>query len=391
MRQLSKGLVCFLAISGSHANVIQYFAGISYNNPADLFQIQNNQMIFGGTFSYADLKFTGSALNFNTLQYESGINHSKTFTPMPYGRIAKRIDKSTVFAIDVTQPFNSNLDWGTYAFTRYAATQNILWDVDISPKIEHSFSEKLHLGAGINFNFLRSNEINWAMPTGPSSSANLTNVTASYGTGFNLGATYLINQTNILGLTYYSKIAQDTRGYSILDNNVSNDLTLKFNMPATTVLSYVHIFNPEWLINLKAFRSEWSINQQARFYNTAAAAPFNNFIFTMNFNDSYAFLAAVRHQCTEKLGLTLAGMIDDGPEHDDLRTITFPSDTQFFLALVGDYHFNKTTSIELLYGHVFSNPPINNSVTTANGTLPFTTGKVNINADVVDVKIKIEA
>lgn len=390
MRKLSTGFLCAVSLA-SQANVIQYFAGISYNNPADLFKIKNNEMILGATGSYADLKFTGSALNLNTMQYGNGINHSRTYTPLPYGRIAKRINDKAVFAIDVTEPFNSNLDWGNDAFTRYAATQNILWDVDVSPKLSYSISEKLHLGAGINFNFLRSNEINWVMPTGMTSSANLINRTSSYGTGFNLGATYLINQTNFVGLAYYSKIRQDTQGYSMLDNNVSNDLTLSFNMPATTILSYVHIFNPSWLISLQAFQSEWSVNQQARFFNTAAAAPFNNFTFNMNFDNSYAFLAAVRNQYNEKLGITVAGMIDNGPEQENLRTITFPSYVQYFLGIVGDYHITPTTSLELMYGHVISNPGINNFITVGGSQIPFTTGKVNINADVVDLKIKIQA
>jgi len=85
-----------------------------------------------------------------------------------------------------------------------------------------------------------------------------------------------------------------------------------------------------------------------------------------------------------------AGMIDDGPERDNLRTITFPSDTQYFIGLVGDYHFTPKTSMELLYSHVFSNTSIQNRVTINNASIPFTTGKVNINANVIDLKLKIE-
>ncbi len=390
MRRLATGVLCLFAF-GAQANVIQFFAGISYNNPADLFKVKNNELILGTFGYYADLTFTGSAFNFNTFQYDSGVNHSRTYTPLPYGRIAKRINDQTVFSIDVTQPYNSNVDWGNYAFTRYAATQNIIWDVDISPKLAYSITPQLHVGAGINLNFLKSSEINWAMPTGMTSSANLINHTSSFGTGFNLGATYMINQTNFIGLAYYSLIRQNSTGYSNLDTNVSNNLIFGFKMPATAILSYVHIFNPTCLISLQAFQTEWSTNQNVVFYNTAAQPPFKNVTVNMNFENSHAFMAAVRHQYNEKFGLTLAGMIDTGPEQENLRTIIFPSYTQYFLGLVGDYHVNKTTTIELMYGHIFSNPGINNFITANNMTIPFTTGKVNINADVVDLKIKIQA
>lgn len=390
MRKLSTSVFCFFALS-AHANVIQYFAGISYNNPSELFKVKNNDFILGGMGSYADLKFTGSALNFNRLTYDSGVNHSKTYTILPYGRIAKRLNKRTVFAVDLTEPFNSNLNWGNDAFTRYAATQNYLIDVDISPKLAFTLNEKWQLGGGINFNFLKKNEINWAMPTGLNTSANLMNVTSSFGVGYNLGATYVINQTNFLGLTYYSQIRQNTSGYSTLGDNISNNLLLSFTMPATTILSYVHIFNPSWLISLQAFQTEWDVNPSVRFLNTASPAPLNHFTFTMNFDKSYAYLAAVRNQYNEKLGITLAGIIDNGPEQDNLRTITFPSYMQYFLAISGDYHITPTTTIELLYGHLISNPAINNQVMVNNMAIPFTTGKVNINVDVIDLKIKVQA
>jgi long-chain fatty acid transport protein len=390
MRILPIGVLCMCAIN-AHANVIQYFAGISYNNPADLFKIKSDQLIFGSSGSYANLQFNGSVLNFNTFQYGTGVDHSMTYTAMPYGRLAKRFNKKTVFALDVTQPFNSNLDWGSDAFTRYANTQNLLTDVDVSPKFSYDVNEKLKVGAGLNLNFLANNEVNFAIPTGQSTYANLTNPTSSFGLGFNVGATYIINQTNFIGLTYYSKIRQNTFGTSYLGNNTNPNLALSFYMPTTIIANYVHIFSPKWLVSLTGFRSDWSLNQYVRLYNTAAPPPNTNWVFNMSFRNSYAAIGAVRNQFTENLGLTLVGMVDDGPEKDNLRTITFPSYVQYFIGLVGDYHLNKSTSVELLYGHVFSNPNIHNQIPMGNTFIPFTTGKVNINVDVVDLRLKVEA
>lgn len=390
MRILPIGVLCMLAVN-AHANVIQYFAGISYNNPADLSQIKNDQLIFGGTGSYADLAFTGSALNFNTYQYTSGTVHSQTYTIMPYGRLAKRFNEKTVFALDVTEPFNSNLNWGTDAFTRYANTQNLLTDVDISPKFSYAVNQKWKIGGGLNFNFLLNNEVNWAMPTGATTYANLLNPTSSFGLGFNVGTTYMINQTNFVGFTYYSRIKQNTTGTSQLGLNLNHNLSLGFYMPTTMVANYVHIFNPKWLVSVTGFRTQWSLNQYVRIYNTAVPAPMSNFVFDMSFRNSYALLVAVRKQIGEKAGLTLAGMRDGSPERDNLRTITFPSYPQYFIGLVGDYHYSESTSVELLYGHVFSNPSINNQVPVNNNFIPFTTGKININVDVLALKLKIEA
>ncbi|MCL9683916.1 OmpP1/FadL family transporter [Legionella maioricensis] len=389
MRILPVGVLCMLALN-AHANVIQYFAGISYNNPSELFKVKKGLFLIGSSGSYADLGFNGSVLNFNTLQYASGINHSQTYTAMPYGRLAKRFNEKTVFGLDVTQPFNSHLNWGTYAFTRYANTQNFLTDVDVSPKFSYALGRKWQIGGGLNFNFLVNNEVNFAVPTGQFTSANLVNPTSSFGTGFNAGVTYIINETNFLGFTYYSRIKQNTKGTSTLGPLVNPNLALSFYMPTTMVANYVHIFNPKWLISVTGFRSDWSVNQYVRLFNTAAPPPMSNFVFDMHFGNSYAFIGAVRNQVAKKLGLTLIGMRDGGPEKDNLRTITFPSYAQYFLGLSGDYHFNENTSIELLYGHLISNPSIQNRLVINNTSIPFTTGKVNINVDVIDLKLKIE-
>lgn len=111
----------------------------------------------------------------------------------------------------------------------------------------------------------------------------------------------------------------------------------------------------------------------------------------MKFDQSYAILGALRNQFTEKLGLTFLALRDDGPEQGDLRTITFPAAPQYFVGLVGDYHFTEHTAVELLYGHLFSNTMIGNHINIGKPLyVPFTTGIVNINVDVLDLRLKVE-
>ena len=381
------GLLCINA----QANVIQYFTGISYSNPAELFTIKKNEFLIGGTGFHTNARFQGTVLNFNNGQYGQGTSYSRTTSFLPYGRLATRINDKAVFSVDVTQPFHSNLNWGNQSFTRYAATQTYLTDVEVSPRLSYSITPKFYVGGGLNFNFLKNNETNWALPVGPITSANLVNRTAGFGVGYNLGGYYLINPSNFLGLVYYSVIKQNTRGSSQLQNSINNSLAFNFSMPATSVLSYVHLFSPTWLTNIKVYYSEWDANQYAIFRNTSAPPPLNqDFSFTMRFKKSLAYLAAVRHQWNKSLGITAVGMLDNGPERDEFRTINFPADTQYFLGLVADYHFNEQTSIELLYGYGFSKTIMDNHIDMNNQTIPFTTGRVRIYANVVDLKLKIQ-
>jgi long-chain fatty acid transport protein len=380
-------------MTNSCANVIQFFTGINYDNPAELFQTKDLTFLLGGTGVYLDARYTGSQLNLSTGAYPTGVNHSRTTTVLPYGRLAKRFSDKLVIGVDVTEPYNSNLNWGSFAFTNYANAQNKLTDIEVSPRMSLAITQTLFAGLGLNLNFLENNEINWALPIGFNRFATLVNKSDSFGLGWNVGVFKIINQQNMIGIVYYSKIKQETTGNSYFLNMVNTNFASTFYMPATTVIHYLHIFNPKWVLSAKAYITEWSANQNVAFINTAAPPPAGpNFIFPLQFKDSWAFLVATHYQHDEKFGFLAGFMTDFGPEHDNLRPLAFPSDTRYFFAVGSDYRINKTTKIELLYGHGFSRTSLNNTIVLGAGpAIPFSRGGININADVIDLKIKVEA
>lgn len=384
--------LCLFFISfNCFANVLQYFAGISYTNPAELFKTKKDILLLGGTSFYSDLRFSGSVLNFNAQIYDSGISASRRISFLPYGRIAKRLNEKTVIGIDITQPFHSNLIWGRNVFTRYASTETLMTDVDLSPRFSFSPFSKINVGGGLNFNFLKNNEVNWALPINQAAYDTLVNRTSGFGLGWNTGVYWAANAFNFLGLSYYSAIKQKTKGESFFNGTISTALNFNFSMPATTIFNYVHLFNPKWLASFQLFCSQWNVNQYAKIKNTAAPLPFGpNFTFTMRYRPSWVYATAIRQQYSEHLGLSLIGFMDTGPERDQFRTINFPSDNQYFLALSADYQLSKKTTMELLYGHVFSNTFIQNQLPINGQNLPFTTGKVRINAEVFELRLKIQ-
>jgi long-chain fatty acid transport protein len=389
MRYSLATFLCLTAIN-AQANVIQYITGISYSNPAELFKVKQNEFIIGATGFYTQGVFKGSALNFNTFQYDSGISTTNRVSVLPYGRLATRYNDKLVFGVDVTQPIHSNLAWGQHSITRYASSANLITDIDISPRASFSLSKNLYVGAGMNFNFLKNNESDWALPISPTKYATLRNQSSWFDLGYNLGMYYLIDQTNFFGAAFFSYINENTHGPSTLAGNATN-MRFDFNIPSTAVFTYVHLFNQNWLTSLQAIRSGWNINQFVYFKNTASLPPSPvDYTFPMKFRSSWSYIAAVRHQLNEKTGLTLIGMIDDSPARNELRTVNFPADTQYFLALVADYHVTKTSSFELLYGQGYSKTIISNTVNVNGQIFPLSPGRIKLQANVVDLKFKIQ-
>ncbi|KTC97098.1 outer membrane protein [Legionella geestiana] len=387
-RPVFSGMLSVLTLP-AFANAIQLFTGLNYANPAELFKVQESEFIIGSVGQNLNMKFRGNSINFNTFRYDEGRATTNQTDALPYGRFARRINQKLVLGVDVTEPYFSNLRWGNNSILRYITTQTVLRDVDISPRASVALSQSLFVGAGLNINLLRNNEINFAVPTGPLSYANLINKSSATKTGFNLGAYYVVNPTNFVGVSYFSPIKMNTTGPSILNgtNVFNNDYSSPLPLPATGVLSFTHFFSKTWLANLQMFYSDWSPLKTVDLINTAVGS---DFIFQSKYRGSYAFIGVVRHQYTEKLGLSLIGVMDTNPVPSTLRSPALPSDNQYALAISSDYALTKQATLQFIYGHGVAKPRINLSAPTPAGErLQLTTGHINVNANVIDLRVKI--
>lgn len=388
MKKIIVGITLVSWALSVSANVIQFLAGLSFNNPALLTQVENSEFILGSTIVGVNGKFQGSQLNLTTFTPAYGQSRTDAVSFVPYGRAAQRINDKWVFSFDITEPFNSNLQWDRYAVTRYAAVDTILHDFDFSPKLAVQFNEKLQLGAGVNFSVLYNHLASWVLPTS-SGDALLANHSSSVGYGFNAGLNYLITPMNQIAFTYYSRIRQRTEGTSQLGTVYTTPMQFHFYFPETMLFSYLHIFNKQWLMNLQLIRTDWSANQVLTFSNTVGGT----FNFQMQFKAAYAALMVVRHQLNDKWAFSLFGMIDHGPEKDFLRPLNFPSDIQYVGALGAEYFFSKNTMVQVQAGALYSKTMLDNKISSPITGQPvaFSQGRVKFAAPFVDLRIKITA
>lgn len=386
MRYVALGLLTVLNVN-AYANVYQFFTGISFANPSEMFRIKENEFILGGTVPDVTMHFKGSSINSNTLGYGYGAATTHTVGLTPYGRIAHRFNERLVVGVDVTEPYYANVDWGNDSVLRYVTTKVRLTDVDVSPRASWLVTKRFYIGAGLNLNSMSNTQLNFAVPTSATQYATMTSKLSAFNTGYDLGAYFVIDKSNFLGLSYFSSIRMNLTGTSQLRATSNPHLSSPLKTPATTMLSYKHLFSPTWLGNLQFFYTQWGTFRNIYLNNTAIQ---RNLIIPANYHSSYALVGMVRNQYSEKLGLSLIGVVDTNPVPDAFRAPGLPSDNKYFVGLSGDYLLNKITTIQLIYGHGFSNPTINTSRILPNGQkVSQTHGNISINVDAVDLRIKV--
>lgn len=377
-------LFCFDA----YANAIQYFIGLNYNNPAELFKVKDNEFILGGNVLNPMMKFNGISINANTFGYEQGVAKTNTLGFLPYGRLAHRVNERLVLGVDVTEPYYSNINWGNDSVLRYVSTQTRITDYDISPRASWSVNKSLYLGAGLNFNLLRDSQVNFAVPVNTLEYGNLINQSRASGVGYDLGAYYAVNPTNFVGLSYFSAFNLNLTGTSYIQGTslTNSNHSSPAPLPATFGLSYTHLLSKTWLASFQVFYSDWSSFESLLLKSTVVG----DFNFIANYHGSAVLIGVLRNQYSEKLGVTLIAATDRNPVPDPLRAPGLPSDDQFVLALSGDYQASKNVNLQLTYGRGTSRPLIRMNLGLPGGQeVPLTYGNIKINANLLDFRIKV--
>lgn len=387
MRYLVFGLLSILTVD-VYANIFQFFTGISYSNPAELFKVKKNEFIIGSTIPEVGMQFKGSSFNSNTLGYETGVAKMQTTEVMPYGRIAQRFNDRLVFGVDVTEPYNSNVNWGNYSILRYVSTQTYVTDVDVSPRASWSLTKNVYIGGGLNFNFMSNTQLNFALPISATKYGNFVNKLSSFNTGYDLGAYFVVDKSNFIGFSYFSPINMNMTGTSSLEgsNKYSPNLSSPVPLPSTTAFSYTHLFSPTWLSNVQVFYTRWNTFHNIYLNNTGLGT---NLVLPQSFHGTFNFVGVLRNQYSEKLGLSLIGLVDTNPSPEIYRAPGLPSDEKYAIAASGEYNLNKTTTLQLLYAHAFYSTVINTFRTFPNGQRASSSkGTMSVNANAVDLRIK---
>ena len=132
----------------TQANVIQYFLGTSYSNPADINNINQTELIIGTTAVNTFAKFTG------TSTYGTGTASTNEFNSLPYFLGAIRLNSQWVIGLNISQPYFANVQFGDNSIVKGDTTQTYLRDVDINPQISYKANEQLSVGAGLVANYM---------------------------------------------------------------------------------------------------------------------------------------------------------------------------------------------------------------------------------------------
>jgi long-chain fatty acid transport protein len=362
-------LICLTATSflqTAHANIIQYFWGDAYKNPAESNQIDCAEFHFGSIGIQTKSKFTG------TTNLGKGAAWSSETDVLPYFFGAARATKDLALGVNVSRPLHSNVNYPNDSIVREEATQATLYNVDINPHVSYKVLDNLFVGAGVNINRTYDMQNNFSVNL-----TNIVNQVTGWDYGWNIGAFYAYDHSNFFSLSYFSQIKLHLKGTSSGESFFSDHHKVKgLIAPSTTVFKYIHVFNPQWAAYARIIYCHWRPFKLVQLTNT----PFGTLNFQSKHRSTWFLEGGARYQLHEKWALMGGWGWDQGSSTLDTRGIAYYNDNANAVVAGGEYRLNKQSVVQFFYAFAFFNTEHRN---------PFgfsSIGKTRARAHGIDIK-----
>jgi long-chain fatty acid transport protein len=371
-------VISFAAFNSAYATSYQIFADLNFANPASLNTVKNGELIIGNATLFSRTHFSGSALGVN------GSTTSYNNDALPYGRIAMRVSPKFVIGFDITEPYYTNITYPNNNFANAFATATVLRDVNYSPKISYQATERLALGAGLDFNNLYNGQLSFALiPAGHGAAAGvpLINKADSWATGWDVGLSYVLTPATFLNFAYYSLIVQHAKGESDFGAAVNNGFSADVKLPATWIVNGIQMLSPVWALSGTIRYTQWNTVRFTVLQNTVVG----NVTVPDHFYNNASYELATHYQINQKWGALAAIDYEPNVQPTYTRNIGLPTYNRYIPAIGADYELTKGLKAKLIYAHVFVKAPIN--LTAAGAHL---LGTERINVDVLDFSLNYD-
>ncbi len=283
--------------------------------------------------------------------------------------------------IAVTSPFGLETDYGTEWVGRYFATRSLLQTLDVAPSLAWRASDRLSIGAGVDFQALRAdlgNAIDFGAvavnslgedraralhltPQRDDGSARLTG--ESFAVGANAGLLWRASERTRIGLTWRSAVRHDIEGDAeftvprdarrlrlggyFVDTDASSEITL----PEVASIGVVHAIDRAWTAVAGADWTRWSRFQtlDIRFANPRQEA----LVEDENWRDTLRPAAGLVYRPDAKWTFRVGASYDPSTVADSDRHARSPDVERITLAAGVGVRLSESATLEVQYLHAW--------------------------------------
>ena len=367
-------------------------ASTAFFNPAGLVRMKNPQVELSGVNVFSNLDFKGTA------GYEGGTPvvgeaQGGGYNFIPSLEYAAPINSEMGVGLSIASPFGLETSYDTTSFLRYAATKTSLQTIDVSPSIGFGITNNLSLGFGLDADRLdatyNSVVTGFNLATLDTTS---NNEASGWGYGWHAGVLYQVTPDTRVGAAYRSKVSYSIEGTSSLTGPLAGGGTLSTNslmvdttLPAMSMLSVYHQFNPQWAGEATVGYTEWNVFNNVILQNVQSPTGLVVSNTPENYQNTWRVAIGGTYQPFEKW-LFRAGLgYDQTPTVSPYRDVRLPDGNRTAAAIGAHYQAMKTLGLDVGWTHLFIQDGIVHTNSSRGPTV--VSGQSDNSADIVGVQL----
>lgn len=381
-------------------------ASTIYFNPAGMTSLPRGHNIsLAGTLLNRSVKFKDqgstatAAAAFGAYNADGG--DAGGLALLPAGYWAYGITPDLTIGLGVGPTFGNTTEYDDNFIGRSAGFYFHMEQTNINPSIAYKVTEKVSLGAGVNFAQNKSH-FKQGVPLGAAAgqpAGNYLDVRGEdWAVGFNLGAMFQLSPSTRIGLSYRSQLNFELEGNeefkytaaAIGTSGLSTDVKAKLKTPANFSLAVSQKLSDKWEMLGDITWTDWSVVETLIVTNKNTGNPLQRLSY--NFHDTYRIGLGANYQYSDALKLRFGVAHDKSPvKHAVDRTMTLPDSDRTWLSFGAKYTLSKAASLDFGYSHIFfADAKTARAVTTGfpgTETLRQTIrGKFDVSADILSMQ-----
>lgn len=358
-------------------------------NPAVTAGIKQSQFIAGMTYVRLSTDSDGATGYFSNGTKvsggDSGKIESNQYDPALY--LAMPISNKTTFNLAVTSPYGLANKYHTDWAGRYRVIENDISSLNINPSLAYKLSDKISIGAGVVAQYYESTAIQAVRTSGADGISKLQG--SDWGYGYNLGATYQVNDKLKFGIGYRSKIDHNLSGKIKVitpSSNLSSDFNSKTVTPESLTLGTAYKINQTVDV---AYDFTW--NRTSRLKSIVVTAHQNPDLSTeknFDWHDDFHHSIGVNFKVSERTLIRTGFGYEKGAITDADRGPAIPGGgDRIILSLGFGKKLNDGWSIDGAYSHHIHTSS-NVHITDSTATVPSFSAKYKFEDDLFSFAVK---
>lgn len=307
-------------------------------NPAGLWQLDGNQVNVQGTLCNAYTEYT--APDGTTSDNDS------EWQLVPSFFLTSDLGTTNMGAgLGVSFPNGLSSKWADDSFARYVATYNKLLVADISPAYSIRLTDRLSLGAGLDYYYSQAEMLRmvdmgalYGSPGSMDVESKLTGDGDAW--GGNMGAIYRINPRHAFALTYHLPYTIDYSGDMKLGDQ-KYDMNTRIDFPAVAVAGYA--FHPTPKLKLE-FNLDWTWWDQVGNIVVHFDQPgMNDTVLEQDYHNTLAYKLGAEYNLTGNWDLRCGYIYNENAISDETWSPSLPEANTHFLTGGVGYHNGRIT------------------------------------------------